>query len=500
MPESPWNILPQDSIVPTLEEISAQVASLSREELLECLYSNLLVSSEWRRIVEEFNDGIYIADASGVGIYVNEAYRKISGLKQEEIQGLSAEDLENKHYIDKSCIVRVLKYKRAMTVDSYFYRTGKTCVVSCKPVLDKEGNIILTIGSIRDMTEIYSLREEQVRNKSLLERYKAEAENLRQQLFCNENLIAEDPAMINVLRSVQKVAATDSTVMIMGETGVGKEEIAKYIHENSPRKGSQFIKINCGAIAESLFESELFGYESGAFTGAKQGGKKGLFEVADKGTIFLDEISEIPLTTQAKLLRTLQEREIMRVGGVKPIQIDVRVISATNRDLWKMVEEGKFRIDLYYRLNVVPVNIPPLRERPGDLMPLAEHFLKEFNKKYHDQKVFSEASKLAIREYDWPGNIRELRNIIERAMIIGEGNELDLMDIDTQRFRVDGQSLSPSVGFSLEERVRRIEYTYMESAYLKCGNMKDAAAFVGMKKSTFAGKFKIYREMYGKEE
>ena len=349
MLDTPLDSLFHDNVNPSFEEVAAVFAGLPREDLLKCLYESLLTYHEWKYVIDQSNDGIYIGNEVGHGVYVNDAYKTISGLSQEEIRDLPPEELVNQHYIDKSCILLVKQTRRAMTIESYFYRTGKQCLVTCKPVFDNDGNITLMIGCIRDMTEINSLREENAKDKTLITRYEDEIAQLKKQLLSGDNLVLEDPNSLELLRSAQKIANVDSSVMLTGETGVGKEVIAKYIHNNSPRSGGPFIKLNCSTIAENLFESELFGYERGAFTGAKQEGKQGLFEAANNGTIFLDEIGELPLNMQAKLLRVLQEREITRVGGTKPFKINVRVISATNRDLRQMVNEKLFRIDLYYR-------------------------------------------------------------------------------------------------------------------------------------------------------
>ena len=481
------------------ETLQARCSGLSREELLRHLYDSLITCGEWKRIVDHSPDGIFLAGPDGRGIYANRAYERISGLSREEIEDVPPEEFLASRYIDRSCILLVREKKQAVTIESYFYRTGRQCLVTCKPILDREGKISVMIGIIRDMTEINGLKEERDSDKALIARYKDQVASLKKQLFCGEELVVEDPSMLELLRAARKIAQVDSPVMITGETGVGKEEVAKYIHGSSPRCENPFIKINCSTIPEGLFESELFGYEGGAFTGAKREGKRGLFEAADKGTIFLDEIGELPLAMQAKLLRVIQEREIIRVGGTRPVKVDVRILSATNRDLRAMVDEKAFRIDLYYRLNVVPIRIPPLRERPGDLMPLAEHFRVEMNRKYGYRKTFSREALRMIREYSWPGNIRELRNVLERAIIISEGDEIGRAELESLQPDLAGGG-GAAAAVPLEERVKRFEYSCMKHAYRRCGNLKDAAASVGMKKSTFAGKFKQYRQQYGETE
>ena len=273
--------------------------------------------------------------------------------------GRNMRDLVQEGTISRSGTLIVLQSGQAVTLQQTF-KTGRNALITSSPIRDDEGHIIMVVTNVRDMTEIYSL-------KARLDERNREEKRLREQLdylkkdFLQQNLIAEDPKTLDVIRMLQKVKNMDTTVMFYGETGVGKEVFAKYLHREGKRSDRTFIKVNCGAVPADLMESEFFGYEKGAFTGADRSGKAGYFEVADGGTLFLDEIGELPLAMQVKLLRVLQEKEIMRVGSTKPVSVDVRIIAATNRDLAQMVEKGTFRQDLYYRLMVYPVRIPPLR-------------------------------------------------------------------------------------------------------------------------------------------
>ena len=349
------------------------------------------------------------------------------------------------------------------------------------------------------MTEIHYLKEQVEEQQQQEERLRRNLEHMQDRLL-KKDIIAQDENTLNAIFKADKVAPLDVTVMLQGETGVGKEVFATYIFQNSSRKDENFIKVNCGAIPENLLESELFGYEKGAFTGANRTGKIGLFELADKGTIFLDEIGELPLAMQVKLLRAIQEQEITRIGGSKPIKINVRIIAATNRNLEEMMRQETFRADLYYRLMVFPIYIPPLRERKNDIMALAESFLDKLNKKYNFQKKFSDSSKYILNEYAWPGNIRELKNIVERAIIISNGDEIepDAIPIVSQReaAQPEGKMLKPVN--NLAQTLLEIEAEYMNQAYEKCGNVRDAAKSLGMNPSTFVRKRKKY-EAYLKE-
>ena len=308
--------------------------------------------------MESSFDGIFVTDAQARPIWCNHSYEVISGLTAQEVLGVPMGELVRRGTISHSATLEALAQGQAVTINQTF-TTGKRAVVTSTPIYDQTDQICLVVTNVRDISELIALQETLDHQRRLSARYQQEIAVIRDQLLHTPQLVAEDPATLNLLRIVGRAAQLDTVVLIQGETGTGKERIASYIHQNSPRARKNFIRVNCGAIPESLAESELFGYERGAFTGANREGKPGLFEVAHEGTIFLDEVGELSLATQTKLLRVLQEKEITRVGGSKPIPIDVRVIAATNRDLQKCVTEGAFREDLYYRLSVFPVWVPP---------------------------------------------------------------------------------------------------------------------------------------------
>ncbi|MDE7004364.1 MAG: sigma 54-interacting transcriptional regulator, partial [Oscillospiraceae bacterium] len=366
-----------------------------------------------RAIVDSSYDGIYITDGRADTLWVNPAYLSISGLREEDVVGRSMWDLEREGVVSQSGTLIALTQRRPVTLQQTF-RTGKRALITSTPSFGDHGEIDMVVTNVRDMTDFYDL---QAKYREAQERYHTEIELSRRRVLAGAELIAADPTTLAVLRQAEKVAALDATVLLTGETGVGKEQFARFIFKNSPRREGRFITVNCGAIPPSLIESELFGYEKGAFTGAARD-KMGLFELADKGTLFLDEIGDLPLDMQVKLLRVLQERCIKRVGATRDIPVDVRFIAATNRDLEEMVRGKTFREDLFYRLNVVPLTIPPLRERREDIIPLADAFLEELNKKYGFKKQFSTSAFQAMEEYGWPGNVRELKNVVERMVIL----------------------------------------------------------------------------------
>ena len=330
-----------------------------------------------------------------------------------------------------------------------------------------------------------------------ISRLLAEKEALKQELdqhLLPGDIVCASPAMKEILTLVQRVAAKpDTTVLITGESGVGKEVVARYLHRLSPRAKKRFIAVNCAAIPQNLIESELFGHERGAFTGAVAR-KKGIFEAAQGGTVFLDEIGDLPLEAQAKLLRVLQERRIQRLGGTEEIPVDVRIVAATNQRLEKMVQEGRFREDLYYRLNVFPIHIPPLRERKEDILPLAQYFIKKFlNREVQGPFLTSGAEKILLR-YHFPGNVRELANAIERALIIS-GGELPLSADHLSFLESFPQKKSPfelpPEGIHLEELEKELIRQALERTG---GNQSAAARLLGLTRSKFRTRMKMLQE------
>ena len=462
-------------------------------------------------IIEHSFDGIFITDKNANVLRINHAYEDITGLKSEDVLGKNMADLVKRKLISHSGSLIVARTKKPVTLQQRF-RSGKEALVTSSPIFDKNGTLIMIVTNVRDLTEIYNLKEIVQEKTDAMERLRLELAHI-QGPAAEQEVIAKDETTLAAMLLANRVAPMDTTVILLGETGVGKEVMARYIYQHSHRVKNSFIKVNCGAIPESLIESELFGYESGAFTGANRSGKIGLFELANKGTLFLDEIGELPKDMQVKLLRALQEQEIMRVGGTKPIKINVRVIAATNRNLEEMVKSGEFREDLYYRLTVFPISIPPLRLRKKDITPLALSFLTKLNQKYNFKKFFSTISIQLLNEYNWPGNIRELKNIVERAIIISSADEirpedlhllhqnrpvimLEEKNIDTKKTEIGSDIQFP---IDLQDILTRTEYHYLTAAYQKCGNVRDAAHALGITPSTFVRKRKKYKETHPSE-
>lgn len=310
-------------------------------------------------------------------------------------------------------------------------------------------------------------------------------------------IIANSESFRKVVELAQRVATFDgATVLILGESGTGKELVSELLVNNSPRKDMPYLQVNCGAIPENLIESELFGYEKGAFTGADNRGHKGLFEAANGGTVFLDEIGDLPLHMQVKLLRVLQQRKVTRVGGTEPIDINVRVIAATNKNLEQMVREGQFREDLYYRLNVVSVQIPPLRERKEDIVPLLNHFLTVVNQKYHTQKTIFPDTIDAFENYPWPGNVRELENVLENLVITTPGDEIRRENLPKKFWSENGEPAAVGMReiLPLKVTVERVELAAIQHAIDQCGSVRKAAAALGVDPSTIVRKMQGHKE------
>jgi PAS domain S-box-containing protein len=366
-------------------------------------------------IINSTQDAISVVDENGIGILINPAYTKLTGLSEKDVIGKPATvdiaEGESMHY-------QVLKTRRP--VYGARMKVGplkKDVIVNVAPII-VDGKLKGSVGVIHDVSEIKRLTEELDHARRMIRQLNAK--------YTFDDIIGISDTIKAVKNQARRASRTPATVLLRGESGTGKELFAHAIHNASPRKHMKFIRVNCSALADSILESELFGYEEGAFTGARKGGKKGLFEEADGGTIFLDEIGKISLNLQSKLLRVLQEKEIIKVGATKPINIDVRVIVATNTNLERAIQEGSFREDLYYRLNVFPLYIPPLRERKEDIPYLVQHIIHIFNQEYGRsvRGCTDEVLEMLIA-YDWPGNVRELENIIGRAMInLGIGKDL----------------------------------------------------------------------------
>src|SRR5690625_397526 len=364
-------------------------------------YKNL--NRDLKAIFDISYDVIYVSDQHGVTLRVSSACETLWGEKEEDLIGKSVYELEQMEIYNPSVTRIVLEKKETVSIVQST-RTGRRLMVVGTPIKDENGKIIRVVNASRDITTVDRLQSKLDETKQMMEGYKSELEHLRNKTLKNNQLIYQSVEMEKVIYLAHRVKNVGSNVLLYGETGVGKEVIANYIHQSSDRSKKPFITINCGAIPENLLESELFGYEKGAFTGAT-GQKRGLFELANEGTLFLDEISEMPLFLQTKLLRVIQEHTFNRVGGTKEIKVNLRLIAATNSNLYEEVAKGNFREDLYYRLNVIPIQIPPLRERKEDILSLVHYFIHSFNDKYELSKAISKRSEEHTSELQSRGHL-----------------------------------------------------------------------------------------------
>ena len=430
---SDYNYLEQ-KILPFVDEDELYIGFVKKnaieKQMLKEKYSGEIqyykeLQHEYQAIFESSYDGITVTDGQGITLRINPAGERIEGVVSKDVEGKPLQELVQQGIYSESATLKALEKREPVTILQKV-PSGKEIIATGTPIF-KDGEIIRVITNSRDITELTDLKRELTQAHQLAEKYQSELEHLRLEQMKTKDIVMNSPKMKKIATLATRVALVDSTVLIEGESGVGKGVLSKLIHNKSKRKNSPFIKIDCGSIPETLLESELFGYEKGAFTGASKEGKIGLIELANTGTLFLDEIGEVPLNLQVKLLRVLQDREIFRVGGKNPIPVDIRIIAATNRDLDTMVKEKTFREDLYYRLNVIPIFIPPLRERKDDIQSLVMKNLDKFNRKYVFQKWIEPNALEYLIQYDWPGNIRELENIIERLVVVTNS---DIIGVD----------------------------------------------------------------------
>ena len=446
---------------------------------------------ELKELLNYYYGNVFVIDGNGVLLYVNKSAAQSLGLTVEELIGSTCYEMQENGYYDKSVAMEALETKKN-TISRYSTKTGLNIICCANPILDEEGNVSRVVVYSQDMAMLKDIMQEIEHEKQKNRHIQQTLSYLQEKMAC-QNIVSASESMDNLFKILLNIAPTDSTVMIYGESGTGKELFANAIHYASARWHRPLIKINCAAIPDELFESELFGYSEGAFTGAKKGGKKGKIFLANGGTLFLDEIGDLPLNMQAKLLRVLQEREIEVLGGEKSIPIDIRVITATNKNLLDEVKNNHFRSDLYYRINVIQIRLPALRERPEDIMVYAEKFLQEINLEYNTHVGLSARAKKVLEEYSWPGNVRELRNIIERAYTLSGGNNLitennlpvNMLDRNRLKSRSEGQSL----GFMLGEFEKEIiADTLVKNSY----NIRKTAMELDISRSTLYSKMAQY--------
>ena len=464
------------------------------QELLSANKTFDLSIEGFQQVFENIEEEIVVSTGEGRISYLNPKAEYLIGLPARELVGMSLEELVEKKIFYPSAALEVLKTRKKVDMQTTL-KDGEERLSTAIPIFDQSGGIKYTVCTSKNVGEILRLNQQLLSKKAKLKQKDEEIERMQKKEFEQMNFYFDSPEMYKVMRSIRRTAPLDMTVLIQGETGVGKGIIAKSIHYLSNRKHQPFVKINCGLIPENLIEAELFGYEEGAFTGASKGGKVGKVEMANGGTLFLDEIGDMPLPLQIKLLDFIQDATFVRVGGVKPQKADVRIISATNRDLDKMMQEGSFRQDLFYRLNVFNLTIPPLRERTGDIPELIEFFLKKFNSKYGLNKKLAPDLIYELYQYSWPGNVRELEHTLERLIVMSEGDEINSETLHEALNNAQKPSLNIVCNgiMPYKEAKNMLEKILVQRAYETCGSTYKAAEALGIDQSTVAKLLKKYR-------
>ncbi len=438
-------------------------------------------------LLDSIHDGIWVIDAHGVTLRINSAMERIAGIKLEDVVGKHVREAMEDFKFTTCVTLRALEEKRTVTMFDD-YANGRRCLNTSTPIFDEEGNVWRVIASIRDITELDNMQSRLGELERTNKSYKAKLESLE-----NYGIVGMSEATAILRRNMLKAAKNDAICIILGETGTGKSLTAKRIHEMSTRSEGPFIALNCGGIPAQLVESELFGYERGAFTGALRDGKKGVFELASGGTLFLDEVAELPLAMQATLLHVLDDGSFRRVGGAKSLKSDVRIIAATNKDLEEMAAQGTFRQDLFYRLRVLPITIPSLRERPEDIPELVYHFLHLMEGK-DSKRSFAPSVLSTLTAYSWPGNIRELRALVQYLHTMCEGTVFRMEDLPSYFLAELPPAELPAYTLhtSLKSAVEHLEKNLISTALRELGSTYKAAKRLKVSQSTIVRKAQKY--------
>jgi PAS domain S-box-containing protein len=445
-------------------------------------------------IIDSSSDGLFVCDGNATVIRMNPASERIHKVTSEKVIGKNMVDLIEEGFIDRSAALEAVQKKKVVNL---LQKKGDRKLISTgTPVFNNAGELIRVVVSEKDITKIDTLQrrlEEEQEKKNQLQHQLVE---MQQDVLHTHKIIARSSNMVNTLHRALKVSKSESSILVTGESGVGKGLIANLIHKNSNRAEKPLIRINCGAIPESLIESELFGYEKGAFTGAKEKGKLGHLELADGGTLFLDEIAELPLPAQVKLLRFLEKGRLTRLGGTRTRIVDARIIAATHRNLKEMVEDGSFRQDLYYRLKVIPLSIPPVRDRKECLLPLLRYYIDYYARKAGSTKRLSHAAMDALIAYGFPGNVRELMNICERVVVMSELEIIDYQDLPgdvvayTKEMGDSWGQWPPQM--TLDQVLQSVERACLLDALRLCRTQTQLASTLGISQPTVARRMKKY--------
>lgn len=459
----------------------------------ECMYNPHMLADYVEQLCETFRDAICVTDKEGIVTLVNKRHAELTGIPREKMIGSRIQDMVQNGIFDVVLNPRIVESGLKVSSVQNLYN-GRTLLLDGYPVKDAAGEVAYVVTVIRDITALTELREEITAQRELLETFhNISSEGARGNQYPR---VVQSPVMQRLYDEASAIAETDATVLLLGETGVGKDVVARYIHRNSLRSDAPFIKVDCGSIPENLIETELFGYVPGSFSGASKNGKAGLVEAASSGTLFLDEIGELPMTMQTRLLRVLQDWEVLRVGATVPKKVDVRVVAATNKELEREVARGTFRSDLYYRLKVAVLNIPPLRSRRVDILPLAQSFLTFYAKKYRKSVAFSDEARQILQKHAWPGNVRELENLVQGLVVtckhglVGARELAGIRPAPACEPGVGGYALPSIEGRSLKSIMKEVENAVIEKGMQRYGSISELSRHFQMDRSTIFRKVK----------
>jgi PAS domain S-box-containing protein len=445
----------------------------------------------FKAIMQHSKDGLFVTDHVGNVVMINRATEEMCDIKAYQVLGRNVRDLVKEGFWDPAVSLQVIEKRRPISLIQTTRRKKKLLSTGI-PIFDDQDELKFVLVNDRDISFLSGLIETLEANEQTDNLLRFELSDFGLAAAEMEGVVIRSQAMVEVFKMVVRAAKFNISLVLTGESGVGKSMVARLIHKLSDRRNGPFVDLNCGAIAENLLESELFGHERGSFTGASPTGKKGLFEVAHNGTLFLDEVGEIPQALQVKLLKFLETKKIMRVGAVIPQKINTRIIAATNQDLEVMVADGKFRSDLFFRLNEVPIHIPSLSERSEDIEPLIQHFLKRYNKEFNTRKIISKTVRGAMRQYRFPGNVRELENLIKRLVTMTEGDIIRLKNIPALLLKsIPGMTrCSDDELQTYQQEVASFEIKIIKDAIRKHGSQRKAAKALGLSQSTLSRKLK----------
>ena len=457
------------------------------------MYNHHMLADYIEQLCDTFRDAICVTNREGIVTLVNKRHAELTGIAREKMMGSRIQDMVQNGIFDVVLNPRIVETGQKVSSVQNLYN-GRTLLLDGHPVKDATGKVAYVVTVIRDITALTELREEITAQRELLETF----QNLSSEGASGNQYprVVQSPVMQRLYAEASAIAETDATVLLLGETGVGKDVVARHIHRTSLRADAPFIKVDCGSIPENLIETELFGYVPGSFSGASKHGKAGLVEAASSGTLFLDEIGELPMTMQSRLLRVLQDWEVLRVGATVPKKVDVRVVAATNKELEREVTKGMFRSDLYYRLKVAVLNIPPLRSRRVDILPLAQSFLTFYGKKYRKAVNLSEEAKQVLQNHTWPGNVRELENLVQGLVVTCKHGLVGVRDLAGIRplpacESSEGQYALPSIeGRSLKSIMKEVETAVIEKGMQRYGSISELSRQFQMDRSTIFRKVK----------